>query len=311
MKTHFEIPQFTSPCAVAIGTFDGVHLGHQAVIGAMMAEAHQRGLPAVVVSFQNHPLSVLAPDRLPPLLCTPREKALALEALNPDAVILLPFDKAFSQLSPEEFVSGILQAKLQAAYVTVGFNFHFGFQAQGTPERLRELGQEQGFDVAIHPAFQAGGEAVSSSRIRKLLEKGALEECNALLGQPYLLMGKVIRGQGIAATVLGVPTANLDVNPVSKRLPPHGVYACQVKIPGQDKPFWGILNSGMRPTFSGVSFSLEVFIMDFEGDLYEQELQIRLLHFIRPERRFEGPEQLKAQIQTDIHSARALLGQTV
>lgn len=311
MKTHFDIPQFSSPCAVAIGTFDGVHLGHRAVIAAMMAEAQNRGLPAVVLSFQNHPLSVLAPDRLPPLLSTPREKALALESLNPDAVVLLPFDAAFSQLSPAAFVTTILQEKLQAAYVTVGFNFHFGFQAQGTPELLHQLGQQHGFDVAVHPAFQAGGEAVSSSRIRKLLEQGALTESNALLGQPYLVTGQVIRGQGIASTVLGVPTANLAVDPAHKRLPPHGVYACQVKVPGHEKPFWGILNSGLRPTFSGISFSLEVFIMDFEGDLYEQELQLRLLHFIRPERRFEGPEQLKAQIQTDIHSARTLLAQTV
>jgi riboflavin kinase / FMN adenylyltransferase len=311
MKIHFETPEFSSPSAVAIGTFDGVHLGHRSVISSMQAEAQKSNLKSVVLSFQNHPLSVLAPHRLPPLLSTCQEKTLLLAQLAPENAVLLDFNRAFSELSPESFVRTILVDKLKAKHVTVGFNFRFGHQAQGTPEILKELGQKWGFEVAVHPAFDFSGEAVSSSRIRKLLEQGDLTESNQLLGQAYLIAGPVIRGQGIAAKVLGVPTANIAVDPLQKRLPPNGVYACQAKLPGRTELLPGVLNLGMRPTFSGLTLSLEVYIMDFEGDLYEQEIQIQLLHFIRPEQRFEGPELLKIQIQKDIQRAVELLAQPV
>ncbi|PIQ26003.1 hypothetical protein COW36_02650 [bacterium (Candidatus Blackallbacteria) CG17_big_fil_post_rev_8_21_14_2_50_48_46] len=307
MKTHLEIPEFKNATAVAIGTFDGCHLGHQSVIQSMLQEAKARQLNSVVLSFQNHPLSVLAPERMPALLSSCTEKEIALNRLAPDAAVLLNFDQSFSELSPEAFVEEILVKKLQAKHVTVGFNFHFGHQAQGTPERLKQLGQQYGFEVSIHPPYELEGKVINSSRIRQHLQNGQLSESAQLLGDGYLIAGQVIRGQGIASTVLGVPTANLALETPGKLLPPHGVYVCKVKIPGQATDFSGVLNLGMRPTFDGLNLSLEVFVLNFSGDLYGQWLEVRLLHFIRPEKRFNGPEELKTQIQADIVQARQFL----
>lgn len=307
MKTYFELPEFSHPSAVAIGTFDGCHRGHQAVIRSMQAKARQQNLETVVLSFQNHPLSYLAPERMPPLLSTCREKELALAALQPEHTILLPFNEVLSQLSPETFVREYLVQRLKAKHVSVGFNFRFGHQAQGTPEQLQALGAELGFSVEIQPAFDLKGEIVNSSRIRTLLQQGHLSEARTLLGDGYLIAGPVIRGQGIASSVLGVPTANLGLETPEKLLPPKGVYACTVQLPNHPQPYQGVMNLGMRPTFSGLNLSLEVYIMDFSGDLYNQEIQLRLLHFLRPEQRFESPEALKTQIQTDILQAHTLL----
>lgn len=307
MKTYFELPEFSSPSAIAIGTFDGCHRGHQAVIRQMQDQARKQNLKAVVLSFQNHPLSYLAPERMPLLLSSCREKELALAALQPTHAILLPFNETLSRLSPETFVHDYLVKHLKAKHISVGFNFRFGHQARGTPEYLQALGKEFGFSVDILPPFQLKGEIVNSSRVRSLLQQGNLSEARDLLGDGYLIAGRVIRGQGIASRVLGIPTANLGLETSAKLLPPHGVYACTAQLKDAPRPYQAVMNLGMRPTFSGVNLSLEVYIMDFSGDLYEQEIQIRLQHFLRPEQRFENPDALKKQIQRDILQARTLL----
>ena len=311
MKTYFEIPDLSAPAAVAIGTFDGCHLGHQAVIRAMIEQARQKGLLAVVLSFQNHPFSVLAPDQVPPLLSTCREKELALAALAPDLAVLLKFTPEFSRLSPEAFIRQILCERLKVRYVSVGFNFRFGHQAQGTPELLAQMGSNTGFEVVIQPPFLLEDQPVNSSRIRTLLQAGQHLEACRMLGEFYLIAGRVIRGQGIAGSLLGVPTANVALESPYKLLPPRGVYLCQVQISGRDQRCPGIMNLGMRPTFEGLNLSLEVHLLDFNADLYEQEIQVFVGQPLRPEKRFASPELLREQIHADLAQARQLLSGSV
>lgn len=309
MNVCFELPVLDQPIALALGTFDGLHLGHRQVLAAMQEDARSHQLPQWVFTFQNHPAEVLRPDQAPPLLTTWPEKLTLLQnaagSQKLDGVIMLPFNEAFSHTQPEDFVRDVLVKRLRVAEVAVGFNFHFGYQARGNPELLQKMGRELGFGVDIVPACESGEQAVSSTRIRKLITAGDLAAANELLGGPFLIQGEVIRGQGIAAKVLGVPTANLRLEHERKVLPPKGVYACQVRLPGADSLRPGVMNLGNRPTFAGLTLSLEVFVMDYEGDLYGQSLEVYLHQFLRPEQRFDGPEALKAQIQQDIAQSRS------
>lgn len=308
MNICLEIPSLERPIALALGTFDGLHLGHRQVIEQMRSQARAKDLPQWVFSFQNHPAEVLRPELAPPLLTSWHEKLTLLQNQGPlDGVILQAFDQNFSQLSPEAFVREILVERLKVATIAVGFNFHFGYQARGNGELLQQMGRELGFDVAIVPACEAQGQVISSTRIRELLLAGQLSEALELLGGEFIIQGEVIRGQGIAAKVLGVPTANLKLEHPRKVLPPKGVYACYVRRHGHHTQHPAVMNIGNRPTFAGQNLSLEVFLMDFEGDLYGQTLEVYLKDFLRPEQRFEGPEALKAQIHQDIAAARKLL----
>ncbi len=309
MNVCFELPSLAQPVALALGTFDGVHLGHRQVLAAMHEDARNRQLPQWVFTFQNHPAEILRPEQAPPLLSTWPEKLTLLTqaglSQGLEGVMMLPFSKEFSQTQPEDFVQEVLVKRLRVAEVAVGFNFHFGYQARGNPELLRQMGQELGFGVKIVPAFESGGQPVSSTRIRSLITKGELPAANQLLGGPYLIQGEVVRGQGIASTVLGVPTANIRLEHERKVLPPKGVYACQVRLPGAEALRPAVLNLGNRPTFAGLTLSLEVYVMDYDGDLYGQSLEVYLQQFLRPEQRFDGPDALKTQIQQDILRARA------
>lgn len=308
MNVCLEIPALDQPIALALGTFDGLHLGHRRVIDTMRAKARELGLAQWVFTFQNHPAEVLRPDKAPPLLTTwPEKLTLLRDAADPDGVIMLPFDEDFSHTSPEDFVREVLVKRLKVQEVAVGFNFHFGYQAKGSPELLARMGAELGFGVDVVQAIEAGEQPISSTRIRNLITGGELEQALRLLDGKFLIQGEVIRGQGIAAKVLGVPTANLRLEHERKVLPPKGVYACRVRLQGESAYRPAVMNLGLRPTFDGSSLSLEAFIMDFEADLYGQTLEVYLEAFIRPEQRFDGPEALKAQIHQDIETARRLL----
>ena len=308
MNVCFEIPSLTQPVSLALGTFDGLHLGHRQVIGEMSRQARIHQLPQWVFTFQNHPAEVLRPDLAPPLLTTwPEKLTLLRQAAELEGIIMLPFDEAFSHTAPEDFVREILVKRLQVSELAVGFNFHFGYQAKGSPALLQKMGKELDFGVEVVPACEAGGQPISSTRIRQLITGGELEAALTLLDGHFLIQGEVIRGQGIAAKILGVPTANLKLEHERKVLPPKGVYACLVRLPGQAGSHPAVMNLGNRPTFAGQSLSLEVYVMDFEGDLYGQTLEVYLQAFLRPEQRFEGPEALKVQIRKDIAQARMRL----
>ena len=308
MNVCFDIPSLEQPVSLALGTFDGLHLGHRHVLDAMQRMARAHSLPEWVFTFQNHPAEILRPELAPPLLSSWPEKLTLLgRAAELDGIVMLPFDQAFSHIQPEDFVRDVLVERLKVAAVAVGFNFHFGYRARGTPELLQQLGREFGFEVEIVPACEAGGQPISSTRIRNLLTSGELAAALSLLDQQFLIQGEVIRGQGIAAGVLGVPTANLRLEHARKVLPPKGVYACRVRRQGEAQLEPAVMNLGLRPTFGGGSLSLEVYLMDFVGDLYGQTLEVYLSAFIRPEQRFDGPEALKTQIAQDIQQARRLL----
>lgn len=308
MTICFDVPRNPFPTAVALGTFDGVHLGHQEVLQSMRQSAIEEGLQGWVFTFKNHPKAVVPPFKAPLLLSTWQEKITLLNHyVAPDGIVLQSFDQAFSQQSPETFVKEILCDRLQVKHVSVGYNFRFGYQAQGDAKLLQAMGKSLGFSVSVVPAYALNGETISSSKIRAFLLAGELDKVLTLLGNRYLIQGEVVHGQGLAAKFLGVPTANLAFEQAPKALPPKGVYACEIQINGSHTVYQGVLNLGLRPTFSGEGLNLEAHILDFEGDLYGQTLQIYFKAFIRAEQKFDGPEALKAQIHKDIVQTRERL----
>lgn len=308
MTICFEVPQNPFPTAIALGTFDGVHLGHQQVLQSMHEAAQAQDLQAWVFTFKNHPKAIVPPYQAPLLLSAWQEKITLLQdQLHLDGIVLQSFDKSFSEQAPETFVEEILCKRLQVKHISVGYNFRFGYKARGNVELLKTMGQDMGFSVSVVPAFAYAGEPVSSTRIRDLILEGALAEALPLLGGSYLIQGEVVRGQGIAGKFLGVPTANLDFDQGPKALPPKGVYACEIRINGEVHRYQGVLNLGLRPTFSGEGLNLEAHLLDFDGDLYGKTLQVYFKDFIRPEQKFDGPEALKAQIHQDIAAVRKCL----
>ncbi|MGV3522579.1 MAG: bifunctional riboflavin kinase/FAD synthetase [Candidatus Sericytochromatia bacterium] len=310
MKVCFEIPVLTAPSAIALGTFDGLHLGHREVLATMMRAAREQGLAQWVFTFRNHPAEVLRPDQAPPLLTTWQEKLTLLQSFDLDGVVMLPFDRTFSETSPENFVEQVLVGQMRAAHIAVGYNFRFGYQARGNGALLQKMGPLQGFGVSIVPPFDYQQEPVNSTRIRELLAAGELQHALTLLNGDFVLQGEVIQGQGIAAKVLDVPTANLKLPADPKLLPPKGVYACEV-LRANGERYQGVMNVGLRPTFDGSALSAETYLFDFSGNLYGETLTVFFKAFLRGEQRFDGPLALKAQIQDDIAHARRVFDASV
>lgn len=293
-----------TPAVVAIGMFDGVHQGHQAVVSKARALATELGLSCVVFTFVKHPRTVLRPDTPVPLLTTWQEKQARLEQLGVDCLVGAQFTQSFAEIGAEDFIRRILQEQLQARHVVVGYNFAFGHNQSGTVDTLRQLGPAHGFDVTIVPPFKVDGGAISSSRIRKLLATGHVEEANRLLGRPYSLSGAVVQGDQ-RGRLLGFPTANLAVDD-QKLLPAFGVYAGHARWDGQVAPC--VVNLGMRPTFDPPQLRIEAHLLGFGGDLYGRQMTLDLLHRLRPEQAFTGVEALVSQIRLDVHQAGELLG---
>lgn len=302
MKILESLCQFDNTVSLAIGSFDGIHLGHAQVIQSCLTQARAQNLESVVLTFQNHPKTITHPQSAPPVLTTPTEKARLLKDLGVDTALMVPFDEALSHMSPQAFIEDILIKTLRAKHISVGYNFHFGYQAKGSPELLKSYSEH--FDVTVQPPQKHEGTVVSSTLIRRTLQEGELSQALTLLGRPFLIHGRVVKGQGIAQKVLGVPTANLGFPP-EKLIPKLGVYACDVFY--GDQSLQGIVNIGNRPTFNGLTLSVEAFIFDFSADLYGQEITLSLKSFIRPEKRFDNPEALKSQIQHDIAQAKQRL----
>lgn len=292
-----------TPAVVAIGMFDGVHQGHQAVVSKARALATELGLSCVVFTFVAHPRAVLRPDTPIPLLTTFEEKSQRLEELGVDRLVGAQFTQSFAEISAEDFIRRILQEQLNARHVVVGYNFAFGHNQSGTVDTLRQLGPAHGFDVTIVPPFTAEGGPISSSRIRKLLATGHIEEANQLLGRPYSLTGEVVQGDQ-RGRLLGFPTANLQVDD-QKLLPAFGVYAGHARWNGQSKPC--VVNLGMRPTFDPPQLRIEAHLIEFSGDLYGQTMTVDLHRRLRPEQAFKGIEALVEQIRADVRQARELL----
>lgn len=301
-----ELEQFKTPVALAIGVFDGLHLGHQAVIGAAREKAQSCGGSVVVLTFDPHPAKFLRPDLAPRLLYSAAQKLHHLEKLDIDGVFCQRFDAEFAALSSEAFVCRLKSACPELKWISVGSNWTFGKNREGSLRRLQQLGLQYEFEVMGVCELELREGVISSSRIRRSVETGDLEHAQQLLGRPFSFFGKVIQGRALART-LGYPTANIAVK--SELYPPFGVYAVKVKNPKSGAEHFGVANWGIKPTLEAGETTplLEVHLFDFEGDLYDQVLEVELLHFIRPECKFESFEQLKEQIKRDAESARSLV----
>jgi riboflavin kinase / FMN adenylyltransferase len=304
---HDTVTAAERGAVVAIGNFDGVHLGHQAVIGEAGWIARAGGLPHAVLTFEPHPRRVFRPAD-PPFRLTPfRPKSRHLEALGVDLLFTLHFDLAFAQKSAAEFIEGVLVRNLGVRHAVVGYDFVFGHQRGGTPALLQARGVELGFGVTVvGPIAAQGGAVYSSTRIRELLGTGKPREAAALLGRFWEIEGRVERGDARGRTI-GFPTANLMLDDYLR--PAAGVYAIRAGIEEGGQTRWhdGVANLGQRPTFGASDLRLEAHLFDFDRDLYGRHLRVALIEHLRAERKFPGIDALKAQIAADAAQARALL----
>ncbi len=287
---------------VALGNFDGVHLGHQAILKRLVQEAQARQGTALILTFHPHPLSVLRPDHPSSLILSLREKLRVLAALGVQGVVLQHFTVPFSRLTPEEFVQRYLVEAIGVEKIVVGHNVSFGRNRAGRAETLERLGRGHGFAVEIIGPVLVDGREVSSTTVRTLLSAGEMREVTRLLGRPYTVSGRVEkgfqRGRG-----LGFPTANL--RPRADVLIPNGVYAVVVTVGEQEIP--GVANVGVNPTFGENKRAIEAHLFDFSADLYGQRLRVGFVEHLRGERKFPSVQELVRQIQEDASRARVLL----
>lgn len=287
-------------CVAALGMFDGVHAGHAALIGRAVREARARGVLAVVVTFRASPLRTLCPQRAPGDIQTLSEKLASLEALGVDAAVCEEFTADYARRPGAEFARD-LKRKLCARAVVAGFNYTFGDRGACGARELERMGRELGYDVVIMEPVSIGGGAVSSTRIRERLAAGDIAAVSAMLGRPYELSGRVAHGKHLGHT-LGFATANLDLAP-GRALPRAGVYVCALKLEGAWLP--GVLNIGSQPTVPSGHLTCEAHALCDVGDVYGQFMRVRFLDFRRPERRFAGIDELRAQVERDKADARA------
>lgn len=297
--------RFNNPI-VTLGTYDGVHLGHQEIIRAMVADAQNKGVESVLLTFHPHPRMVLYPDsHTVRLIDTVEEKLKKLEKLGLDTVILYPFTSKFSRMTAVEFVRDILVGSIGVKEMLVGHDHHFGKNREGDFQQLVELGQLYDFTVKEVSAFATGGTTISSTKIRKALAEGDMQTAAQFLGQPYQLSGTVIHGNKLGRTI-GFPTANIEMDQATKMLPELGVYAVKVELNGRRLD--GVMNIGKRPTVQQTEkISVEVFIFDFSEDIYGETLTISFYERLRGERQFSSIDALKEQLGHDEHEARMVL----
>jgi riboflavin kinase/FMN adenylyltransferase len=297
-------------CVLTVGNFDGLHVGHQRIVATVTARAGTLGGQSAVYTFEPHPRKVLQPERAPRLLTTLDQKLELFEAAGVDVAIVEAFDLDFARLPAERFVREVLHQRIDPLEVYVGYDFRYGRDREGSMRTLTELGPHLGFSVTIVPEVKLGSRDVNSTRIRELLEQGAVEEAALLLGRPYRIRGRVLAGERRGRT-LGFPTLNLDSE--NEVLPQTGVYAGRVRFldagaPAAGSVFGAVTNVGRRPTFGASAEVLtEAHLLDFSADAYGRRIEITFEHFLRPERRFAGVEELRAQIAQDAETARARL----
>jgi len=287
---------------VAIGNFDGVHLGHRAVIDTAIAQARKIHKPAAALTFEPHPRSFFSPDAPSFRLSSEAAKLRLLAATGLDGAIVLTFDAALAELSAEQFVSDILIDRLGIKGAAIGFNFHFGKNRRGSPEFLEAQGRTHGFAVEVVPPFQLGGQRVSSGAVRNALSAGHIAEATELLGYPYFVTAQVVHGDK-RGRELGYPTANLQLPPDCGLK--HGIYAVRVAVGGVK--YDGVANFGRRPMFDSGVVLLEVHLFDFTGDLYGAVLDVAFISWIRPEMKFTGIDELIRKMDDDSRHARTAL----
>jgi len=289
---------------VAIGVFDGIHVGHQAIIKEAVADAHSHDRRAVVFTFDRHPAELLAPDRAPDYLATPEQRSQLIADLGVDDLVVAAFDRALAGLSPEEFVDHILHDKLGAKTIVVGVDFAFGRNRSGNVAYLEDAQRRYGYTLRPLKPVTVSGAPASSTRVRELLKSGAIDEAEQVLGHGYWLAGTVVEGQKLGRQ-LGYPTANL-ARTCRQVVPLDGIYAVWARL-ADGKTVAGACSVGDRPTIEGAGRSIETYLLDFDEDLYGQPIEIRFVKRLRAEEKFDSLDALKAQMAKDVEAARDAL----
>jgi riboflavin kinase/FMN adenylyltransferase len=298
-----ELARLPGSLFLAIGVFDGVHRGHQAVISTSADHAHSANGTPVVVTFDPHPEKVLRPQAAPHLLSATQHKIALIRALGVEHLLIISFDKQFAATEPEDFVQKLVTHSKPLREICVGHEWSFGKNRRGNLALLKKLGANFNFDVVGIPPVKINGAVVSSTAIREAVEKGDLTKAAEMLGREYTILGTVTRGDNLGKKI-GFPTANLSAH--SEQFPPNGVYAAEARI---DRELHrGVINLGIRPTVSSAKSErvLEIHLFDFNRDIYGQDVEVHFLKFLRPEKKFENLDALVQQIRQDVEQARQL-----
>ncbi len=290
------LPADVDGTVVTVGSFDGLHRGHWAVLQEIARRAQQRGLRSVLVTFDRHPLTVVKPERAPQLLTTPEEKKEILAQSGLDYVAFLPFTRALSLYSPEAFVREVLVRRFRVRELVIGYDHGFGRGRQGGIDLLVRRGRHLGFDVDVVPAVRVDDQSISSTYLRACIAEGKVEEASQGLGRPYSFRGPVVAGLG-RGRHLGFPTANIPAPGGGKLLPCQGIYAVRASLRTEIRP--GLLHLGPRPTFAGSPPSIELYILDFERDIYGERVRIEFLKRLRDVRPFASAGELVEQMRLD------------
>ncbi len=306
MTNSVQIEKYDTerPSIVTIGTFDGVHVGHQVIIKRLVDESIEKGLTSILLTFFPHPRMVLQQDASIKLINTIEERSELLKRIGIDSIVLQPFTKEFSRLSAMEFVRDILVNTLKAKKVIVGYDHRFGRNRTASIAELIEFGQTFGFEVAQIPPQEINDVSVSSTKIRNALHEGDVKMANSYLGYHFGLAGNVVRGRALGRTI-GFPTANISIQQDYKLVPKDGVYVVESNIDG--RVVYGMMNIGTKPTVEGNERTIEVHFFDFEDDLYGRELSISLLHRLRDEQNFKYVDRLREQLVLDREQALAFI----
>jgi riboflavin kinase/FMN adenylyltransferase len=303
LRSIFELSQLPGPLFLAIGVFDGVHLGHQAVISTSAEHARAANGTPVVVTFDPHPEKILRPHAAPHLLTATPHKIALIRELGVAHLLIIKFDKQFAATEPEDFVQQMVEHSKPLREICVGHEWSFGKNRRGNLKLLNEFGARCDFGVVGIPPVTVNGELVSSTTIRQALEAGDLAKAAQMLGREYTILGTIVSGENRGKKI-GFPTANLSAH--NEQFPPNGVYFAEAKLDGAIYP--GVVNLGYRPTVeTGKSErTLEIHLFDFERDIYGKDLEVRFIRFLRPEKKFENVEALARQIGLDVKQAREL-----
>ncbi len=310
-----DVPQFDRNAAVTFGVFDGIHIGHQAVLKVLLQRASQENLISILVGFYPHPLAFLDPEQCPPILMPLAKRLEILEEIGIDKTVILRFDEQIACMPPRTFVQRVLLEKCRAKHIVVGYACQFGKGREGNAQYLAELSRFQPFDVSIVPPTEVNGAPVHSTRIREAIARGDLNWSSRLLRRTYSLIGHVVRGDG-RGKQLGFPTANIETQ--NQVCPPNGVYAIRARFmptdraaaPESTRYLDGVLNIGTRPTFDGVKFQVEAHFFNFDQTIYGKSVELFFVEKIRSERKFPHPAPLVQQIQRDIAAATEILAES-
>jgi riboflavin kinase / FMN adenylyltransferase len=304
LRSISELSKLQGPIFLAIGVFDGVHLGHQSVISTSTSHARSANGTPVVITFDPHPLKVLRPQKAPHLLTATQHKIALIRDLGVEHLLVIPFDKNFAATPPENFIEQLVMDSNPLGEICVGHEWSFGKDRRGNLDLLKKLGAQFDFHVIAIPPVKVDGTVVSSTAIRRAVEKGDLATAATMLGRDYTILGTVVSGSKIGKK-LGYPTANLSAH--SEQFPPNGVYFAEATLDGALYP--GVVNLGYRPTVSSGKPErvLEIYLLDFDRDIYGKDVEVRFIRYLRPEQKFDSLEALVRQIERDVRQARELL----